>query len=304
MSAKIGFVGTGIMGQGMVRNLLKNGFKVSAWNRTPSKAAALVADGASHAPSLADCAHDAGFVVLCTADTPDSESVLFREGGIADSAAPGATIILTSTIDPGAARSFSQRLAARNLRLVDAPMSGGSEGAAKGTLTFMVGASDADFAEAHPVLAAMGRNIIHVGVPGQGQTVKLVNQILVAGSMLAMGEALLFAQAAGVDLSKTLQAVSGGAAGSWTLTNRGPQVIARDWRPGFTIALQEKDLRLARQAGDALGVPLLMTETASSLYRSLLRRGLGEAGNHALVRALESLCAVEVGAAPSESKPA
>jgi 3-hydroxyisobutyrate dehydrogenase-like beta-hydroxyacid dehydrogenase len=141
----------------------------------------------------------------------------------------------------------------------------------------------------------MGKAITHVGENGAGQTVKLVNQILVVVTMLGVSEALLFAEAGGLDLQKTLDAVSQGAAGSWMLSNRGPQVLARDWRPGFTIDLQQKDLRLVLEAADQMGVPSLATSTVFNLYRTLQAQGLGGDGNHALVKALENLAGVQVG---------
>lgn len=178
--------------------------------------------------------------------------------------------------------------------MLDAPISGGSEGAANGTLSIMVGGAADQFNRALPVFQAMGKTITHVGAAGAGQTVKLVNQILVVVTMLGVGEALLFAQAGGLDLEKTLEAVSGGAAGSWMLSNRGPQVIERDWRPGFTIDLQQKDVRLVLEAADAMGVPTLGTSMIFNLYRTLQQQGLGEEGNHALVKALENLAGFQI----------
>jgi 3-hydroxyisobutyrate dehydrogenase len=179
--------------------------------------------------------------------------------------------------------------------MLDAPVSGGSEGAAKGTLSIMIGGEAKDVERAMPIFEAMGKKITHVGGHGAGQTVKLVNQILVVGHALAMSEALLFAQAGGVDLNKTLEAVSAGAAGSWMLSNRGPQIISRDWRPGFTVDLQQKDVRLVLKAADDLGIPLPGTGLIFQLYRTLQARGLGSEGNHALIKALENLAGIEVG---------
>ncbi len=159
----------------------------------------------------------------------------------------------------------------------------------------MVGGSEADYERARPLMEAFGTTITHVGPVGSGQMVKLVNQILVVGNQLAVSEALLFAEAAGLDLGRTLAAVEGGAAGSWMLSNRGPQMIARDWRPGFTIDLQQKDLRLVLEAADQLGIPALGTSLVFNLYRSLQALGLGSEGNHALVKALEVLAGTEVG---------
>jgi 3-hydroxyisobutyrate dehydrogenase-like beta-hydroxyacid dehydrogenase len=175
-------------------------------------------------------------------------------------------------------------------------VSGGSEGAVRGTLSIMAGGADEDIERARPYMEAFGSTITHVGPVGAGQRVKIVNQILVVVTQLAVSEALLFAEASGLDLEATLDAVKGGAAGSWMLANRGPQMIERDWRPGFTIDLQQKDLRLALQAADAAGVPIPGTALVFQLYRALQNEGLGGEGNHALVRALEKMCGVEVGA--------
>ncbi|MGQ0604206.1 MAG: NAD(P)-dependent oxidoreductase [Anaerolineales bacterium] len=176
----------------------------------------------------------------------------------------------------------------------DSPVRGCSEGAAKGALTIMFGGKAYVFERALPYFKAMGKTITHVGENGAGQMVKLVNQILVVVTMLGVSEALLFAKAGGLDLEKTLAAVSGGAAGSWMLSNRGPQVIARDWRPGFMIDLQQKDVRLVLDEADRLGVPMLATSTIFNLYRVLQQAGLGAEGNHALVKALEKLAGIEV----------
>jgi len=180
------------------------------------------------------------------------------------------------------------------VRFVDAPVSGGSEGARHGTLSIMVGGAADDVERARPVLEAVGRTITHVGPVGAGQTCKLVNQVLVVVNMLAVSEALLLASAGGLDPGTAIEAVQGGAAGSWMLANRGPQVVARDWRPGFTIDLQQKDLRLVLEAADELGVPVLATAAVHQLYRTLQARGLGGEGNHALVKALEELAGTTV----------
>ena len=295
MHERIGFIGLGIMGRGMAANILRAGFPLTVWNRTPGRADELVAAGARLATSPADLAAHSDIVISCVSDTPDVEAVLFGPHGVVEGARAGTLVIDMSTISPQGAQQFAARLAERGIGFLDAPVSGGSEGAARGTLSIMVGGPAALVERAMPVLQAMGKTITHVGDHGAGQTVKLVNQILVVGTMLAISEALVFAQASGVDLEKTLAAVSGGAAGSWMLTNRGPQVIRRDWRPGFTIDLQQKDLRLVLAAADAVGAPMLTTSTAFHLYRTLQAAGLGHEGNHALIKALERLAGIEVG---------
>ena len=299
MSERIGFVGLGIMGRGMVRNLLKNGFSVRVWNRTASRSEEMAKEGALIGSSPADVAAHSDVIITCVSDTPDVQAVILGENGILHGAAAGSLVIDMSTISPQATLEMAAQLNAVGVQMLDAPISGGSEGAARGTLSIMIGGNAADVERAMPVFQAMGKTITHVGVQGAGQTVKLVNQILVVGNCLAMCEALLFAQAGGVDLEKCLAAVSGGAAGSWMLANRGPQIMRRDWRPGFTINLQQKDVRLILKEADALGVPVLATGLIFNLYRTLQEKGLGAEGNHALVKALENLSGVTVG---SEAK--
>jgi 3-hydroxyisobutyrate dehydrogenase len=292
---RIGFIGLGIMGRGMAANLLKAGFEVCVWNRTASRMQPLVEAGATAGDNPADVAAKSDIIITCVSDTPDVEAVILGENGLIHGAKAGSLVIDMSTISPQVTVAIAEALAEKKVFMLDAPISGGSEGAANGTLSIMVGGDAAQVERAMPAFQAMGKAITHVGGQGAGQKVKLVNQILVVGNMLAAGEALLFAQAGGLDLEKTLKAVEAGAAGSWMLSNRGPQVIKRDWRPGFMIDLQQKDVRLALQAADEMGVPLMGTSLIFHLYRTLQARGLGAEGNHALVKALEELAGFEIG---------
>ena len=296
MTERIGFIGLGIMGRGMAHNLLKAGFDLIVWNRTASRMDELVAAGARPARDPAEVAARTDIIITCVSDTPDVEAVLAGEDppGVLHGARAGSLVIDMSTISPHATRALAARLAERGVQFLDAPVSGGSEGAARGTLSIMVGGEASQVERARPVLQAMGKTITHVGGTGDGQMVKLVNQILVVGNALAMSEALLFAQAGGLDLRKALAAVVPGAAGSWMLANRGPQILDRDWRPGFTIDLQQKDVRLVLDAADQLGVPVLVSSLVFNLYRTLQNEGLGAEGNHALIKALERLAGVEV----------
>ncbi|MCY3904501.1 MAG: NAD(P)-dependent oxidoreductase [Caldilineaceae bacterium] len=295
MNERVGFVGLGIMGQGMARNLLKAGYNVRVWNRTSSRMDPLIEAGAAAGASPADVAANCDIIAVCVSDTPDVEEVILGENGILSGVQAGALVIDFSTISPQATIDIAGKLSAKGVKMLDAPVSGGSEGAANGTLSIMIGGDEDQVERARGLFEAMGNTITHVGKQGAGQTVKLVNQILVVGNCLAMCEALIFAQAGGVDLEKCLNAVTGGAAGSWMLANRGPQIIDRDWRPGFTINLQQKDVRLIMQEADALGVPVLLSGQVFSLYRTLQQAGLGEEGNHALVKALENLSGLQVG---------
>ncbi|MCB0243696.1 MAG: NAD(P)-dependent oxidoreductase [Anaerolineae bacterium] len=294
MTERIGFIGLGIMGSGMAANILKAGFPLTVWNRTPERTEALAAAGAAVAATPAALAAASDIVITCVSDTPDVQAVILGEDGVLRGAQSGSLVIDMSTISPAVTQEIAAALSARGVAMLDAPVSGGSEGAARGTLSIMVGGAVEALERAMPVLQTMGQRITHVGSTGAGQTVKLVNQVIVVGNCLAMAEGLMLAQAGGVDLEKALEAVSGGAAGSWMLSNRGPQILARDWRPGFTIDLQQKDLRLVLEAADAVGTPVPGTALVFQLYRTLEARGLGGDGNHALIKALEALAGFEV----------
>jgi 3-hydroxyisobutyrate dehydrogenase-like beta-hydroxyacid dehydrogenase len=292
---RVGWIGLGIMGRGMAANLLAKGFPLVVFNRTASKVDGFVERGAERASSPAEVAARSEVVLTCVSDTPDVKSVLFGEGGVSERVSAGQVVVDLSTISPKKTREFAERFSTLGVEFLDAPVSGGSEGAERGTLSVMVGGSATALERVRPVLEAFSKRIVHVGPSGSGQLMKLVNQILVAGSMLSMAEALLFAQASGLDLAKTLEVVTAGAANSWTLENRGPQVIRRDFRPGFTVDLQQKDLRLVLEAGDELGVPLQGTSTAFHYYRAVQQHGGGGDGNHALVKALELLSGITLG---------
>ena len=292
---QIGFIGLGIMGRGMTNNLLKAGHKVMVWNRTAARMDEFAAAGAQTASSPAELAAHCDVILVCVSDTPDVEEVLFGENSVSAGIKSGALVVDHSTISPQKTVEMAKRLNTQGVAYLDAPVSGGSEGAKNGTLSIMVGGEAVDFERAMPILQAYGKTITHVGAQGAGQMAKLVNQILVVVNQLAASEALLFAQAGGLDLAKTIDAVKGGAAGSWMLANRGPQMIVRDFHPGFTIDLQQKDLRLVLEAADAMGIPLIATSMVFQMYRTLQAQGLGGDGNHGFVKALEKMMGVELG---------
>jgi len=295
MASQIGFIGLGIMGRGMVKNLVEKGHSVAVWNRTAERAEALSKETrVSIAKSPRALAEGREFVLICVSDTPDVEEVLFGDESVAASVHPGALVVDLSTISPSAARRFGAKLAEQNVGFLDAPVSGGSEGAAKGTLSIMAGGSVGDFARARPVLEAIGTRITHIGPTGSGQMTKLMNQVLVVVNMLAVGEALVLGRAANLDLRKAVVAVEAGAAGSWMLSQRGTQAIDGYWKPGFTIDLQQKDLRLVLESAEELGVPMLATSLVHQLYNKLQREGKGGLGNHALVQALEEMAGVKL----------
>ena len=298
MSEKLGFIGLGIMGGGMAANLVRADFEVTVWNRTASRMAAVTDLGASAAGSAREVAEQSSVVLICVSDTPDVVAVTEGPDGILAGLAAGSVVVDHSTISPSETRRLAALAEEAGGSWLDGPVSGGSEGAELGTLSIMVGGEASDLERVRPYLEAMGKTITHTGPVGSGQMVKLVNQVLVVVNMLAASEALLLAEAGGLDLDATLSAVTGGAAGSWMLANRGPQIIARDWRPGFTVDLQQKDLRLVLEAADELGVPIPGTALVFQLYRAVQRRGLGAEGQHALVKALEHMAGVKVGEAP------
>ncbi|MEO6983308.1 MAG: NAD(P)-dependent oxidoreductase [Edaphobacter sp.] len=295
MTSQIGFIGLGIMGRGMVKNLVEKGNSVAVWNRTRERAEALKKEvKVTLEASPRAVASGKDFVLLCVSDTPDVEEVLFGEDGVASGVQEGTTVIDLSTISPSAAKRFALRLAEQGVGFLDAPVSGGNEGAAKGTLSIMVGGDADQFERARPVLSAIGSRITHIGPSGSGQMTKLMNQVLVVVNMLAVGEALLLGKAADLDLRKAVEAVEAGAAGSWMLSQRGPQAIEGYWKPGFTIDLQQKDLRLVLEAAEELGLPMMATSMVHQLYNKLQKDGKGGLGNHALVQAMEEIAGVRL----------
>ena len=303
MTAKIGFIGLGIMGSGMAAKILARGFDLTVWNRTSAKSEELVSQGARKAKSPADLASVSNIVIICVADESAVNQVLFGPQGVVDGARPGTLVIDMSTIAPKASSRHAIALSEKGLSMLDAPVSGSKEGADQGTLSIMVGGEEVEFKRALEVLKAMGNNIVHVGERcGDGQTVKLVNQLLASGNTLVMCEALLFAQAGGVDLEKTLRAISSGAAGSWMLTHRGPQVIRRDWEPGFTIDLQLKSISAVLNAAADNGSPVPLMAQLYQYYKTLQAQGHGQKGHHALIKALENLAGFKVAPVGSKDK--
>ena len=278
------------MGSGMVRNLAAKGHTVKIWNRTSDKAQQLAAAiGVQHVATLKELGESCDVLMLCVTNTADVQQVLFGENGAASALKPGSLVIDCSTISPKATEEIAAHLRQRDVGFVDAPVSGGSEGAAQGTLSIMAGASNEDFGRALPFLEAIGTRITHMGPVGKGQVTKLLNQILVVVNMLAVSEALIFGRAAGLDLTKAVAAVESGAGGSWMLSKRAPQVLENYWQPGFMVDLQQKDLDLVLEYARELGVPLLATSIISQLYARLQHDGKGRLGNHALIQALEPL---------------
>ena len=292
MDKNVGFIGLGTMGLPMARNLLKAGFEVTVFNRTASKTEGIRKDGAKVASSPKEVAALNSIIVTIVSDTPDVESVVLGRDGIAEGSRPGSILIDMSTISPEATRRMALRLREKGCQMLDAPVSGGEQGAIDGTLSIMVGGEDEAIEYCMPVLKAIGNNIVRVGPNGMGQTVKLMNQILVAGNLNAVVEALIFARKQGVDLERAIDAVKGGAAGSWQLANLGPRMIERDFRPGFKVRLIKKDLKLAMEAAAECGTPLPATGLIQQMFYSL-PEAEWDSGTQAFVKALEGLSGAE-----------
>jgi 3-hydroxyisobutyrate dehydrogenase len=294
MDKNVGIIGLGIMGMPMARNLIKAGFEVTAYNRTASRVEKIAAEGAVKADSPKEVAMKNPVIITMVSDTLDVESVILGKNGVIEGINPDAVVIDMSTISPQATRKIAIRLREKKAHMLDAPVSGGEGGAIAGTLSIMVGGDAVILERCRPILAAMGKTITHIGENGMGQTTKLMNQILVAGNLNAVCEALVFAQKQGVDLNKAIEAIKGGAAGSWQLTNLGPRIIKRDFQPGFMVDLLQKDLRLVMEGSDLNKIPLPSTALIHQLFDSLEATGDGKCGTQALVKVVERLAAVEV----------
>jgi 3-hydroxyisobutyrate dehydrogenase-like beta-hydroxyacid dehydrogenase len=270
---RIGFVGLGTMGSSMAKNLLAAGAELTVWNRSPGRAAELTAGGAHEAKSPAEVAAASDVIVVCVSDTPDVEAVVFGARGLVEGLRGGSMVVDCSTISPTATRDFARRLAEKGVAMVDAPVSGGSEGARLGTLTIFVGGSDADVARAMPILRAIGKTITHMGGPGSGQAAKAVNQVIISGIYLGVAEGLVLGMRAGLDPSRLVEALSGGSAQSWVLANRSKNMIEDTYPLGFRLSLHRKDLGIALELAQGLGVDLPIAGLTAGLEDELAASG-------------------------------
>ncbi len=286
---RVGVVGTGIMGAPMARNLLRAGHTVTVHNRSPARMAPLVEAGAIAATSPRDVAARADAVVTSVPDTPDVEAVVAGPNGILEAARPGLLVVDTSTIAPGAARALAERAAGLQVDFLDAPVSGGEQGAVNATLSIMVGGGRDAFDRAAPIFAAIGKTATYMGASGQGQMTKLVNQVVGAATLAAVAEGIQLGARAGLDPAALIDAIGGGAASSWMWTNLGPRMQRRDFAPGFMVKLQQKDLRLALAAAAEVGAPLPLTAVVQRLLAAVEARGDGALGTQAIVTAIEAL---------------
>jgi len=286
---RIAFIGLGIMGGPMAANLVRAGFEVTGYNRSPAKVDRLAEAGGHGAKSIADAVRDADVVATMVPDSPDVRAVLAGDDGVFAHAPANALIIDFSTIRPDVAADLAAAGHERGFRLLDAPVSGGEAGAVEGALSIMVGGAAADFAAAQPVFGAVGRTIVHVGPAGSGQTVKAANQLMVAGHLALLAEAITFLQAHGVDTEAALRVLGGGLAGSTVLQRKGPAMLARDFTPGFRVALHDKDLGIVTAAAREAGVVIPLGSTAAQLVASLKAQGDGGLDHSALLKLIQQL---------------
>jgi len=295
MPLRVGFVGLGTMGAPMARNLAKAGFPLALATRTAAKASALAAELSGANPRVraferfADVGRESDVVVSCLPDASQVEAVLVGPGGVAEGASAGAVAIDCSTIAAESAREVAARLSERGISLLDAPVSGGQKGAIEGTLTFFVGGDAAALERARPVFQAMGKRVTHLGPSGAGQLGKATNQIIVAGNLIAVSEALAFAQKVGLPLPALHEALTGGAANSWALEVLGKKMIDRDFKPAFAIKHQQKDLAIVLRTAREKGVPLPGSALVHQLLSALEAQGRGEEGTQALLTLYERL---------------
>jgi len=289
MSTKVAFIGLGIMGAPMAINLVKAGFEVAAYNRSPARAEPVVAAGARGARSIADAVRDADVVATMVPDSPDVRSVLAGEDGVFENARPGTLVIDFSTIRPDVAAELAAEGAGRGFRVLDAPVSGGEQGAIEGVLSVMVGGAAEDFEAAARVFDAVGKTVVHVGPAGSGQTVKAANQLIVAGNIGLVAEAIVFLEAHGVDTEAALRVLGGGLAGSTVLQRKGPAMLARDFKPGFRIALHDKDMGIVTEAAREAGVVIPLGALVAQLVASLKASGDGGLDHSALLKLVEQL---------------
>jgi 3-hydroxyisobutyrate dehydrogenase len=286
---RIAFIGLGTMGAAMAANLRRAGFEVMGWNRTPGRATGLRELGVTEAASPAEAAAAADIVVVCVSDTPDVEAVLFGQDGVAQGLREGGLVVDCSTISPGATAGFAERFKARGIGYVDAPVSGGSEGAKQATLTIFVGGEPDDAERARPVLAAMGKTITHFGPAGSGQAVKAVNQVVLAATYIGVAEGMVLAMKAGLDPAAVAGALNGGAARSWVLENRSGRMIDNDYPLGFRTSLHLKDLGIALELARSTGATLPVTALCAALESGLVAAGHGDEDMSNLARSIRSL---------------
>lgn len=283
---KVAFIGLGTMGIPMTLNILNAGFDLTVHNRTRDKEKIPAKEGAQRAASPREAAVGAEVIITCVSDTPDVEEIIMGENGVIHGAQAGSIVVDMSTISPSTTRRIAQDLGKNGIKMIDAPVSGGSEGAQKGTLSIMVGGEAEDLEKVDPVLKAMGKTITHIGPVGAGQLTKAINQIIVGGTYWSVAEGVTLGIKAGLDMDKVLQAVGSGAAQSWTLTNRSGNMIKNSYPLGFKVKLHRKDLNIALEIARELGVTLPLAAYVEQAETGLIARGHEDEDMSALARSI------------------
>ena len=286
---QVGFIGLGIMGRPMAGHILQADYPLTVYNRTQAKTEELASQGAKVAASPAEVAAESEVIITIVSDSPDVEEVVAGPKGVLEGIRPNSVVIDMSTISPEVERALDQKLRAKNCTLVDAPVSGGDVGAKNATLAIMAGGTPEAFQRVRPILEVMGKSITHCGPIGCGQLTKLCNQILVSVNLLAVSEALAFAQKSGLDPQVMIEAVKGGAAGSWQLANLGPRIVASDFAPGFMVDLVQKDLRIILSSAASAGAVLPATSLVHQFFGSAQAYGDGQQGTQSLAKVLARL---------------
>ncbi|MFH5836913.1 2-hydroxy-3-oxopropionate reductase [Proteiniclasticum sp. C24MP] len=285
---KVGFIGLGIMGKPMALNLMKAGHELKVYNRSKEVVEELVSLGAQAAASHGDAAVGVDALITMLPDSPDVKKVMIGENGVYDSAGEGLLYIDMSSILPEVSVEVGEKLREKGIHMLDAPVSGGDQGAIAGTLAIMAGGEEEDFRRAVPLFEAMGKSYVLVGPLGSGNTCKLTNNMIVAGNIAILSEALLLCRKSGTDLTKVLDAIRGGSAGSAVLESKSPRILHEDYNPGFKIDLHIKDLRNALITGTKLHIPMPLTEEILGMYRELSEDGMGNDDHSALFRYFEN----------------
>ncbi|RTZ97303.1 MAG: NAD(P)-dependent oxidoreductase [Deltaproteobacteria bacterium] len=289
----IAFIGMGTMGTPMAMNILNAGYDLVVHNRHRDREIPLVEKGATRAPSPAAAAETAEIVIICVSDTPDVEEIVLGENGIIRGAGKNTLVVDMSTISPAATRRMATTLGEKGIRMIDAPVSGGSEGAINGTLAIMAGGTPADVETARPVLASMGKTITHVGPVGSGQVTKAINQVIIAATYLGVAEGMTLGLKAGLDMEKVVSAIAGGAAGSWVLENRSAFMIKNDYPLGFRVRLHAKDLRIALEAAREMGAALPVSALVDQIESGLIGRGYGDEDVSAMARTIREMSGID-----------
>ena len=294
MSPQIGFIGLGIMGKPMARNLLKADYPVTVYSRSPAPVEELASEGATRVSSSKEAAQRTEIIITMLPDSADSERAILGEDGVLEGAQEGSIIVDMSSIAPLVSQRIAAEAAKKGVEMLDAPVSGGEPGAVAGTLAIMVGGKAEAFERCLPVLNVMGRSVVRVGEVGAGNFVKLANQIIVAANIEAIGEAFVLAQKAGIDPELVFQAIRPGLAGSNALEAKVPMIMERNFSPGFRIRLHQKDLHNALLTGKDLGVPLPVTSLVQQMLGALINKGKGENDHSSIVNFIEDMADVQV----------